>query len=134
MFNLEAMIGSCTLGIDAERNEIRTEIEERNRINREEFDTAQENAAMVTIRTKLNGLYPQHKDILVNEDGDPVAWFNEPEGTELWGEWVFKSHDDMSENGNGMDIKQQYYNRNTGVAEWVSMYALEDGWDFGWNS
>jgi len=44
------------------------------------------------------------------------------------------SHDDMSENGNGMDIKQQYYNRNTGVAEWVSMYALEDGWDFGWNS
>jgi len=73
MLNLKDMIVSCADDIGFERFENELEVEERNRINREVFDTAQENAAMVTIRTKLNGLYPQHKDILVNEDGDPVA-------------------------------------------------------------
>ena len=121
MTGLKDLVISAADDIGFERFEAAYEIEERNRIGMEVAAINTYNAKQLNARINLDSEYPMHKDILVNDDGDPVAWFNFPNELLLYGEWKFDTQVGKAETNGGMLTKQQYYDRESGVAEWVSV-------------
>jgi len=120
MLNLKDMVISCLDDVAYERYENELEIDERNHIKLDAYMEArdkQRDVARIVSRSKLQGTYPMVNDVLIGEDSNPIARFD--------GEWAITNDVSISMGeleAQGFAIKQQYYDRINGSAEWVLTY------------
>ena len=101
---------------------------ERIRIEQNKVAISIYNAKCDEDRKNTRAQHPQHGDILVNDNADTVAWYNDP-GNDVFGYWKFITPNGYAETRGGMDIEQQYYDRETGIAEWVTESTFDDEWE-----
>lgn len=126
MANLRNMVVGTLDDVGFERFEAEIEMKIRNEAREIALREMQNEAARNTRRAKLRGWFPMHKDILVNADGDAVAWYSDEYPGVRFGTWVFDNPEVNFELNSGRNVKQQYYDHNDGTAEWVAS-SYENG-------
>ena len=125
---MQSVVRSSLHDVDFERTRAAMRIRKENEIRYMALETKRIKQELLECRARLEGIYPVHGDVLVDENGDAIAILRTIDDGDVRSVWISVVDNETTVHAWDMDISQQYIDRNNGVAEWL-WEPVDDQWD-----